>query len=335
MAEAGRRRWVFAAGALAAVVALAVIWLTLQQTGWELRPPPANHDPLASARASRAQLAQAATNVPVRAEQPDSVAQPGACGFEPTIASNSMIDGRFTVAAGLRGGRGLEPGAFVTVAEEAAAEGRLRDAEVALIVACRMAAEGASGPTVPLADIQSQLGQHYAAAAALTAAPAARVTLLTRAHELLAETQKAYVTVLGRNASKTRIAAQRLASLPPPNADTEEIIAGSQAMGASRALSTDEADAAREAAEAAAHVPAGCAGARTAAQRLVCADPELAQMESDIRRLRAQAGSVARDPQGFQQRAAQAQARRDAACADKACLLRWYAQRRSQLLEEF
>jgi hypothetical protein len=44
---------------------------------------------------------------------------------------------------------------------------------------------------------------------------------------------------------------------------------------------------------------------------------------------------VTRDPAGLRKRDAEAQATRVAQCEDKPCLLRWYAQRRCQLLNEF
>ena len=44
---------------------------------------------------------------------------------------------------------------------------------------------------------------------------------------------------------------------------------------------------------------------------------------------------MSRDPAGLRRREAQALAQRDARCQDKACLVRWYAQRRRQLLAEF
>jgi uncharacterized protein len=67
----------------------------------------------------------------------------------------------------------------------------------------------------------------------------------------------------------------------------------------------------------------------------VASDPQLAQLDRDLQRLRAQASRVARDPAGLRRREAQALAQRDARCQDKACLLQWYAQRRRQLLAEF
>lgn len=71
------------------------------------------------------------------------------------------------------------------------------------------------------------------------------------------------------------------------------------------------------------------------APALIRSDPELTQLEADVARLRAQAASVARDPEGLRQRSERALAQRDAQCRDKACLLRWYAQRKRELFAEF
>lgn len=74
-------------------------------------------------------------------------------------------------------------------------------------------------------------------------------------------------------------------------------------------------------------------GARDAAS-LVRDDPELAQLDSDLDRLRAQAESVTSHPAALQRDEARARAQRDA-CGDRACLLRWYARRRKELLAAF
>jgi ribosomal protein S15P/S13E len=67
---------------------------------------------------------------------------------------------------------------------------------------------------------------------------------------------------------------------------------------------------------------------------LVRGDPELAQLDKDLDRLRAQAESVTSHPSALRRDVASARAQRDA-CGDRACLLRWYAHRREQLLAAF
>ena len=70
------------------------------------------------------------------------------------------------------------------------------------------------------------------------------------------------------------------------------------------------------------------------AASLVRGDPELVQLDSDLDRLRAQAERVTSHPAALQREVARARAQRDA-CGDRACLLRWYARRRQELLAAF
>jgi hypothetical protein len=208
--------------------------------------------------------------------------------------------------------------ALVAVAREAQQQGRSRDAEVALIAACHAAEREAGARSAPVADVKSQLGQHYVALSAHAGSEPQREQLHRRAEGLWSDSAQAYASALGRSASKTRLANQRLASLQamaPANPATAR-------MGAARGTS----ESAQQAAQALANVPVPA---------LARSDPELAQLQRDLDRLHAQAARVARDPAGMRRREAQALAQRDARCQDKACLLRWYAQRRRQLLAEF
>ena len=246
---------------------------------------------------------------------PPQPASGSSCPAESLAQAGGRRDGLFQLQPALS--PDAKASALVTVAREAQQQGRVRDAEVALIAACH-AAEREGGPrSAPLADVKSQLGQHYLNLAARETEPR-RLELHHRAESLWAQSADGYAASLGRNASKTRLAKQRLASL-------EQVVASNPAtasMGAAPATSpTTERDAA-----AAANVPVPA---------LVHSDPELAQLESDMARLQEQARRVSRDPAGMRRREAQALARRDARCQDKACLVRWFAQRRRQLLAEF
>jgi hypothetical protein len=214
--------------------------------------------------------------------------------------------------------------AFMAVGREAAQQGRVRDAEVAFIAACRVAERLGGSHSAPVADAKAQLGEHYLALASRPAGGGDGVTLFQRAATLFSESADAYSVSLGKNASRTRLAEQRLAAvrtgsaaeaasrMPAPMQRSND----STVMGAAPSSMVDE-------------------GARLAARQLIFSDPELAQLESDIGRLQAQASRVTRDAAGLRKRDAEAQARRDSQCADKPCMLRWYAQRRSQLLNEF
>jgi hypothetical protein len=229
------------------------------------------------------------------------------------------------------------PGAFIAVARDAALAGRRRDAEVALIVACRLAEMRTVSPTVPQADAMRLLGDHYAANA--PALPD-REELMARANGLLKNSVRKYTAVLGANASRTRLASRRLAaveeqaagSAPAAGAAGTTAASGSSAEVARAAL--DPGPAAGASADRGAGDPAG-AIASVRVDDLVRADPELAQLEEDLARLRAQAASVSPDPAQLRREAEKARARRDADCHDKDCLLRWYARRRSDLLDEF
>jgi hypothetical protein len=258
---------------------------------------------------------------------PERLATAATCPTQALSPVRGTEDGRFVLDAALKLADPADPGAFVTVAREAAQEGRLRDAEVALLAACHVAERASGSQSVAVADLKSQIGQQYVAFASGAGADAQREGLLQRAATLLNESAGTYAALLGTNASKTRIAEQRLASLRDP-ANLQV------ARGAAAQPSTSVMGAVRRPDDAQeAFAGSRCGG--SASRRLICADPELAQLESDMQRLHAQASRVARDPRGMRQRDAHAEARRDSGCQDKGCLLRWYAQRRTQLLREF
>jgi hypothetical protein len=227
----------------------------------------------------------------------------------------------------------------VAVAKEMAEEMRRRDAEIALIVACRMTGKASSSPTVALADVKAQLGQHYLDSASNESSSDAKAELLARAHKLLSDSLGVYTAILGQNAPKTRLASRRLAALPTAdatidNTHPEAVLRELQPYGSTSilgaAMQSPPFAVAREI-----DVARGCENQRSAALTIICSEPELTQLDSDLGRLRAQAASVTSDPDGLRRRHEQAQARRDSQCRDKACLLRWYAQRRSELIKEF
>jgi hypothetical protein len=238
--------------------------------------------------------------------QPETVAEaapkavvPAACGFDPLIQASGAGDGKFDADAALAGPRPPTSKAFVTVADEMVAQRRWHDAEVALIAACRAAAAAAGAPTVPVASAQARLARFYLDYARLDA-EGPRPELRVRAQDLLASSASTYESVLGKDASRTRMAARQAAALaqgrtePLPSQSRTDIMGGS-------VMSSSE---------------------------------DIAQMHEDLGRLHAQAASVTNDPAGFRRRAAQAEARR-LACRDEACQRRWYAERRRQLFDEF
>lgn len=306
-----RSTGLFAAGALAGgVLALAgyLGWMDSKPLATQENASPVAMAPAMPSPQPVSQSAAAAN--PVQA-----VALASSCPSQPLAASGADGDGQFALEPALAAGTRSEPQAYLAVAREAAGQGRLRDAEVALLAACHVTEEAAGRDSAPLADVKSQLGQHYVMLASREEGEEARDGLLQRASLLFADSANAYASALGRNASKTRMAEQRLASVRSP----ETLRAALRPQPPATSVLG------------AAQVPERIAPA----PQLIRTDPELAQLESDLQRLQAQAASVSRDQAGVQRRGAQAVARRDAQCHDRACLLQWYAQRRAQLLDEF
>lgn len=290
----------FAAGLLAGAVAVAVLaWYLVGRDGPVASEAP-EQAPLASAASLPAEQAPSSNQppgpLPVVASSPPVT---GPCSFDPVVPVAGERDGQFgldAVAPDLR------PSAFLAVAREAAADGRRRDAEVALIAACRLASRLAPAPSVPVGDVLGQLGQHYGALAADGSLEGVRHELQARAHMLLEGSAQSYTAVLGANAAKSRTASQRLAALSRPD---------ERVLEAPVQPAFEVADPQPEAREA-----------------------DFAQLDHDLQRLQSQAAAVSGDRAGIERRAQQAQARRDA-CRDRTCLQRWYTQRRAELLAEF
>lgn len=76
-----------------------------------------------------------------------------------------------------------------------------------------------------------------------------------------------------------------------------------------------------------------CAKARSRTEKLICADPELAELDRDLGRLNVRARTYSSDPVAFRKAGDAEWKRREAECRDKACLLAWYEHRRRQLLQ--
>lgn len=75
-----------------------------------------------------------------------------------------------------------------------------------------------------------------------------------------------------------------------------------------------------------------CRKARSVNEKLICADPELAQLDRNLGRLYARAKSAAPDAAAFRRQQEGEWRRREANCRDRECLLQWYTHRRQQLL---
>jgi hypothetical protein len=312
--EQRRTGWFVAAivgGGLVAVAA--AIWMR----GPDRMPWQAEPAPMRSAAPQQPATPAAAVTAP----EPVRISA-SSCPPQAAVPANTATnDGQFALEKALETRPLPSSSAFLAVAREAAQAGRPRDAEVALIAACRVAERQGGSHSVPVADLKSQLAELYLSHAAKVGGEEGEAHY-RRASVLLAESTDAFAAALGKNASRTKVAERRLAAVQSASAES----AGRLAPGPRLAQDPSVMGAARDSAE--------DIGPRSDARRLISEDPELAQLENDIGRLHAQASRVSRDPNAMRRRDGDAHARRDQ-CQDKACLVRWYAQRRSQLLNEF
>lgn len=325
MAEAWRRGGIFVAGLLAGtLLAGGVLYWWLGSDRASPRPP-SSAVGMTQPGPGTASQSTAAPAAPL--------AQPVSCTFSPMVAQGGPGDGMFRLQDGVQAA--AQPSAYLAVAREAQQAGRARDAEVALITACRVAGHLSGAGSVEVAEAQQRLAQHYAALArAAGAAPPKE--LLRRAERLLADSVRAYAAALGKNHARTRQAAQALDAVKRGDLEQAVQAAGLSTLGAAQASANAASTGDDVAAAGSASTPGGeCAQAQSAAQRLVCSDAELAQLDRDLWRLHAQARGVTADPGGFERRNEQAWARRESGCRDKACLQQWYAKRRIELLAEF
>lgn len=318
MDQTERSRLIVTAGVLVAAGVVLAAYLG----GYRAKPVETPAAVPATAAVAAAQPAAA-----VAGPLPVAVAPPApTCPSEALAESGAGGDGLFALQSALTG-TVTDPGAFVAVAREAAGQGHVRDTEVALMAACHVAEKNAGPQSAPLADIKSQLGQHYTALAARESGGAARDAMLQRASTLYSESAAIYAAALGKNASKTRIAERRLAALRAPAA---------VAVAQPRAVVVT---APPVQAAAPMHVTPDTSRMGSARSSLAHRAParaeHLGQVDSDLDRLYAQARAVSRDPAGVQRRHQQALAQRSACRGDEACLRSWYAQRRSQLFSEF
>lgn len=323
------------AGACLGAIGAALVWY-LYPGFWKEPTGAGRAMALQQRQALQAQPQAGIADLPAPA-QVAAAASP--CDLEPLIPPGRAPDGAASVEHPFPADARARAKVFVGAAKAASAQGRPRDAETALLAACRESARASARPTVPLARVLGMLGEAYAAAARDSAGGSEQ--LLARARHVLALSADAYATALGPNASRSRHARKRLAAL-----DHEAMAAvedgDSQEMGplaASRARAQPARKAAPPAAGTVARrgtVPpaAGQEPGAHPARAAVPADPELRQLASDLARLRAQVEAVSDDPEGFRRRAEAARAQQEQ-CGDAACLRRWYAARRQQLLAEF
>ncbi|MDP3759254.1 MAG: hypothetical protein Q8R01_01900 [Ramlibacter sp.] len=287
------------------------------------------------------------------------------CPMEPAATIAGAKDGRYRMPADLSGYAATDPNVFIVMGTEAAATGRPHDAEIAYLMACRVADRFQGAGSAAAADARYELARHYGtlANAADKGAPNCG-DLLLRAETMYSDSLQLYRASYGPDHERSRLAAQGLAGVrqtltaqagvppgaPPsaapavsadagaPRQDApvmrSELPTGASAPGVSakpqaRAAPPDK-PAQRPlqkkvAARQAPQSPA-CAAARTTAERLICSDAELARLDREVGYLQARARNAWKYETEWR--------RRESQCRDRACLMQLMAAKRSQLMAE-
>ena len=112
-----------------------------------------------------------------------AAAPPGPCEFEPLLAPASRKDGRYRLVDGA--GTLPDADAYLEVASEAAAAGRRRDSEVALIMACRVSGSEGVPDRPEVREAQQRLASLYLEQARSQAQAGTAAPYLDRAQFLL------------------------------------------------------------------------------------------------------------------------------------------------------
>ena len=292
------------------------------------------------------------------------------CPMQAATAAANEKDGQFPLQVDLTGLTVTEIVSFLIIGREAATSGRLRDAETAFLMSCRVTDKFKGAASVDSADAKFQLGGHYekVAANAGSGADANRVELLWRAQLLYSDSLNTYIAKIGRTDDKTHLAAQGLAAVQQSLAQMQPL-AFSTVANSSAQRSSIETDMSAEAppegpanisppstskqqprkADFTKTVPAfksvlksatrtgpsfNCARAGSVPEKLICSDPELAQLDQELFRIYARAKNATSDHAAFRRRQDQEWLKRESACRDRRCLLAWYSERREQLMRD-
>jgi len=264
-----------------------------------------------------------------------------ACPAQPAAPVAGKKDGQFVLQSDLSSMASSDIASFIVLGKEAAASGRPRDAEVAFLMACRVARERKGADSAESADARYQLGWLYGRLVLEGSASSAKqAELRRRAEQLYGQSLRLYQARYGPSHEKTRFAAQGLASLSQASGPAGP--GPSQPARAPAAASQPPQEAAAPQApsnrgEPGASMQSGpsfdCAKARSVPEKLICADAELSRFDRALGRLYARARDAAPDKAAFARQNNQEWRQREATCRDRECLVRWYGDRREQLNE--
>jgi hypothetical protein len=269
-----------------------------------------------------------------------------ACPQQPAAAPSGAADGRFHVPARLSSYGPSDIGAFMTIGKEAAAAGRPHDAEVAFIMACRVADQFKGSDSTESGRARDQLAVHYddllrEAGPAVVASRGElqhRVALLRPGRAVPPPERPVLMAQVPAPPSvpAPAPAPAAIVKTPAPTAVSKPALA--QPAPPPKPVRRVELAQARPtpklATAQAVHPSFDCGKARSASEKLICSDARLAQLDRELAQLHARARMSARNTWAFQQRNDEEWRRREATCRDRDCLLRWYGQRRYQLMNE-
>jgi hypothetical protein len=264
---------------------------------------------------------------PMRQEAP--------CPGAMTLPASANDDASFQLIDANAGHKPSDVHAFIRIGKEAAASGRPRDAELAFIMACRVASRPGTDPVL-LADAKYQLARHFDESAA-GRDPGFAKDLRRRARVLYGDSVRIYAVRLGDRHEKTNFASNALANLDTPAASEMQ----PPVVASARANDTRISGAAAAPTPAPAATPAqrprpsfDCTKAHSRTEKLICSDAQLSQLDRELGKLFAQAKAGASNPADFRRRSDAQWKMREEQCTNRECLLAWYAQRRTQLLGE-
>jgi hypothetical protein len=142
-----------------------------------------------------------------RAEPVAAAPQASACQDPPLLAAAGAADGQFGAPPETVDKTRYDVTAYLAVGDDAAQQGRVRDAEVAFLTACRIAGYVAEDDPSVLGDAAYRLGRHYLAVAAADPTGIPREQQLGRAEALFRLGMQAHAMRLGQSHQKTRLAA--------------------------------------------------------------------------------------------------------------------------------
>ena len=323
----------------AILLAILVNVLLISVVAWGLQSNRSARQESTRASPARAAATQSAAT-------PRTVAQAGAaCPLRPRLAAAAGgKDGQVFPPAEVEGKTQKDIDDLLVAGKEAAAAGLVRDAEVDYLTSCRVADALKGADSMESANARYQLARHYVAAAnAATKAPAReRAEIFQQAQAYYEDSLRAFRAQLGGSHEKTRFATEGLKTAQMALAHATQPAAAPEAVVTARmGAAPASAPAARHAASnkkakphtVVANPSFDCRKARSYAERTICSDAVLAQLDRDLGRLHARAKQSARDPAAFKRQNDAEWHRREASCRDKGCLLRWYADRRQQLAE--